>query len=90
MNQAIIEIKEEQKALAIKIRKFKSDWDSESYRLRHIAYCELRGTPREKIEVFAYDDRKPYNMESRIQKVKNAYLERIEEAREDEIVRTDT
>ncbi|MCK5616436.1 hypothetical protein KAR91_81995 [Candidatus Pacearchaeota archaeon] len=90
MNQAIVEIKEEQKALAKEIRKSKDDWNSNIYRINHIAYCELRGTPREKIEVFAYDDRKPYNMEGRIQKAKDAYRYRIEEAREDEVIRIDT
>jgi len=59
----IAELKEDQKALAIKIKKLKSTrkekphgfvpglWTaSDDYRHNHIAYCLLRGTPYKMIE----------------------------------------
>lgn len=76
-------VKEEQKKRAIEIRKLRSKRKevpfgrvpgleslSYEYRLFHIAYCELRGTPRELIE--AKCDNPPD--ESWIQRIKDAVL----------------
>ena len=88
MNPIIKRIKEEQKALAIKIRKLKDQrkssengyvhglwFDKDSYRHIHIAFCELKGTQREVIE-------KPrlYNEpnEERIKNLKDQWIDEIE------------
>ena len=44
------------------------------YRLNHIAYCELRGTPREKIERKTHNP--PY--EPAIEKIKKEWVEKME------------
>lgn len=51
MEYPLNKFKEQQKKLAEEIKKNHDQADSYRYRHRHIAYCELRGTPREKIEL---------------------------------------
>ena len=72
MNPAILKIKEEQKLLAVEIRKLKAKvrvrdarwkdkkdlWKKKfTFRHRHIAYCTLRGRKREEIEIPAKDNK---------------------------------
>jgi hypothetical protein len=95
MNQEILKIKEEQKALGKHIRELKkkrkgngSDWrlqceieeKSREFRHKHIARCELRGRTREQIEAKVRDGNEPN--ESQISVYKSKYLKRIESAME--------
>lgn len=98
----IQKIKEELRELALTIRKQKrqrKDYDDgyvpglwanrERFRTRHIAFCEIKGTLRELIEPFAYDDRKPYGFEYGIEAAKQEYLRRMMEY-ENETLRAST
>ncbi len=55
---------------------WKLDYIRYDYRHKHIAYCELRGTPREKIET-PRDDNSP--SEHKITKIKEEWTEKIDE-----------
>ena len=69
------EFKEAQKKLAEKIKKDGSDYDSYGFRHNHIAYCELRGTLREKIEI-----PRKYNdpSENTISSIKGIWLRKLD------------
>jgi len=96
MNTELNKIKEEHKTLAKKIRELKKLRKSFTdgyvtglnqlryeYRHRHIAYCELGGIERSKIEN-PREGNKP--SEYRIEKYKEEYLDRLAQAEVKEAV----
>ncbi len=74
----LVIFKNKQKDLAQQIRKDHDDWDSVVFRHQHIAYCELRGRQRIKIEKPA-DNNKPND--TWIDTIKEELTKQIEEWR---------